>query len=459
MVDAVLTAISRVKASTAIRYADPGEFTRRAFLNNRLDLTQVEALGDTLAAVTEQQRRLAVRGTTSNLSKQYDAWRDQLLQARGEIEALIDFSEDQQFEESPVALLSSVAQRVNVIITQIRAHSNNAMRGELLRDGINMSLLGAPNAGKSSLLNLIVGREAAIVSNEAGTTRDVIDVGIDVGGFFCKLGDMAGLRRDALPQALSPSGTQRDDIEIGSAEQEGIKRAKARALESDVVIVVLAAEESNISGKVDLHISPEVMNTAEKCSKTVGNVVVVVNKIDTLPGNTDYLPDSWRQQILNCIPNLRPDLIFGLSCKLAEGKTGNSKDPGGIQSLLDGLVNVFQNLTTPVIPSDYGNERTASEIGTIDWDDSLGATKRQRLLLDECGMHLEDFMSQVDCHTIKDPPNDEPMGVVEAAESLRAAAQCLAKITGKGESGDVEEVLGVVFEKYFHGCRSHDVTG
>jgi len=193
-----------------------------------MDLPQIEALGETLSASTEQQRKLSVRGTTSQLAARYEQWRLLLLLARGELEALIDFSEDQHFDESPAILGVSVASQIRALRIDMEAHIVNAMRGELLRSGINVALLGAPNAGKSSLLNRIVGRDAAIVSQEAGTTRDVVEVGVDLGGWLVKIGDMAGLRR---------AGVIPGDV-VGTIEQEGIKRAKQRALESDVLIVV-----------------------------------------------------------------------------------------------------------------------------------------------------------------------------------------------------------------------------
>jgi tRNA modification GTPase len=132
-----------------IRYASPGEFTRLAFLNDRLSLPQIESLGDTLAAETEQQRRLAVHGTNSSLGKTYQAWQKQLLYARGELEALIDFSEDQHFDESPRELVDSIAQQVLTLKGAIKVYIENAAKGELMRNGINVALLGRRTRGRA----------------------------------------------------------------------------------------------------------------------------------------------------------------------------------------------------------------------------------------------------------------------------------------------------------------------
>ena len=231
VVKAVLSAIGKCDTrSTPVRYAEPGEFTRRAFYNDRLNLPQIEALGDTLSAVTEEQRRLSVQGTTSGLAARYESWRQLLLYARGELEALIDFSEDQHFDESPAELAANVAVQVRSLTNRLAYHRTNAQRGDLLRKGISVSLIGAPNVGKSSLLNLIVGRNAAIVSQEAGTTRDIVEVGLDLDGFFCRLGDTAGLRQSPHQDASQALASV-----VGEIEKEGIRRARERALQSDAV--------------------------------------------------------------------------------------------------------------------------------------------------------------------------------------------------------------------------------
>ena len=452
VVKAILTAISECTSSfskgASIRYAEPGEFTRRAFMNNKLDLTQVEALGDTLSATTEQQRRLSVRGTTSGLAKRYEGWRQQLLYARGELEALIDFSEDQHFNESPAELCASVSKQVQSLKKMLQAHSQNAVRGEMLRNGIGISLLGAPNTGKSSLLNCIVGRDAAIVSHEAGTTRDIVEVGLDLGGYFCRLGDTAGLRKatqDALldirPQEL-----------IGKIEEEGMRRAKERAAGSDVVIVVLSFEK--VAGACQLQLDTEVLASAAELINAKGNVTVIINKSD-LSRDVAKLEGAVHA-VMEALPGIRKDRIHLVSCKDSEARTPGlmqgeaTSDPGNIHAFLNALIRQFDCLTAAVTP-----EVAADDAGDPSvWQESLGASERHRQLLGKCVEYLDAFVMEVN------PEKAEGLGAAEvgdagresdivvAAEHLRVGADCLAKITGKGESGDVEDVLGVVFEKF-----------
>lgn len=440
VVKAVLAAIPKSASSPGqIRYAEPGEFTRRAFMNDRLDLTQVEALGDTLSASTEQQRRLSVRGTTNKLSQRYETWREQLLYARGELEALIDFSEDQHFDESPAVLTASVAHQVRALQVLLEAHSRNAVRGELLRNGISISLLGAPNAGKSSLLNRVVGREAAIVSTEAGTTRDVVEVAIDVGGYLCRLGDTAGLRR-ALDNAKSSAHHMQE--KIGLIEKEGMRRAKERAAESDVVIVVFSLEIDH--DKVLLQLDPEVVETVAHLSEENPNILVVLNKTDRFP-HAFFDLSAARQGIQSALPNIAAHQIFDISCRDAEDSS--TSNTGNINLFLDGLVAKFNAMTSPLSPD-------SDTVGNADpsiWQESLGATERHRLLLDECQYHLQQFLHQVepDGRALDGEMEDHgDVDIVLAAESLRAAANSLSRITGRGDAADTEQVLGVVFEKF-----------
>ncbi|OGM41582.1 putative mitochondrial GTPase (Mss1) [Aspergillus bombycis] len=450
IVKSVLAAISRMsQPDSLVRYAEPGEFTRRAFMNNRLDLPQIEALGDTLSADTEQQRRLAVRGASDALSKRYEQWRQQLLYARGELEALIDFAEDQHFDESSDELVLSVASQVQALRVQVEFHIQNASKGELLRHGIKIALLGAPNAGKSSLLNRIVGKEAAIVSTEEGTTRDIVDVGVDLGGWYCKLGDMAGIRSELV--------NGKGSIVIGAVEKEGIRRAKARALESDVVVAVLSLEKATFGDiPYQLSIEQEVVEAVNDCVAADKCIVIAINKCDRLPlddQNGQLLPQQLLTTVGDIFPTVPQKRIFGISCHEAQLESApEQKDPGHLQELLRGLISTFEEIASPSgIEGDANGEYNLSY-----WEDSLGVTHRQSSNLQRCLQHLDDFLTQTSrshappmlSHEHVRQPIEMDIDIVTAAEHLRFAADALATITGKGGSGDVEDVLGVVFEKF-----------
>ena len=363
--------------------------------------------------------------------------------ARGELEALIDFSEDQHFEQSPSSLVKSVAKQVEGLKHQIQAYIENASRGELLRNGINVALLGAPNAGKSSLLNRIVGREAAIVSKEAGTTRDIVEVNVDIGGFFCKFGDLAGLRGLS---GNTDTEKQPNTDTIGEVEEEGIRRAKERALTADVVIVVLSVERSESDlDKLRVDVNAEVLNTLAKCDLEKQQVIYIINKSDLLSTTKDIQIPDLGILIRSKYPEKSQKGLrrqpFLVSCKEASESGDRDLDKGNIQVFLGELITTFKSMTSAMslhgaIESD---QPTSGE-------ESLGASERQRLLLVNCRQRLEEFLIAVTCSDAE--AKEGEFDIVLAAESLRAAGECLAKITGRGEAGDVEEVLGVVFEKY-----------
>lgn len=198
------------------RPAEPGEFTRRAFDHGRMDLTEVEGLADLIAAETEIQRKQAVRQMGGALGKLYEDWRKRLIHMRAMIEADFDFADE---EDVPGSVADDVWSEAAALHDEISAHLQRSRSGERLRSGLQVVLMGAPNAGKSSLLNAIAGRDVAIVTEEAGTTRDVIEVHLDLGGYPLTLVDTAGIR----------------DTD-GRIEKEGIRRAKARAQVADLVL-------------------------------------------------------------------------------------------------------------------------------------------------------------------------------------------------------------------------------
>jgi tRNA modification GTPase len=209
-----------------LRPAEPGEFTRRAFDHGRLDLTAVEGLADLVAAETAAQRRLALRQMEGGLARLYDGWRERLVEAMAYVEAEIDFAE----EELPAGLGSIVTTTVMGVAQSITQYLDDGRQGERLRDGFTVVILGEPNVGKSSLLNRLARREAAIVSPQAGTTRDLIEVHLDLGGYPVILVDTAGLREN--PEEI---------------EAEGIRRARARAEQADLKLLLIDATQSDIT--------------------------------------------------------------------------------------------------------------------------------------------------------------------------------------------------------------------
>jgi tRNA modification GTPase len=198
--------------------AEPGAFTRRAFDNGKLDLTEVEGLADLIAAETEAQRRQALRQMEGAFGQRVETWRGGLLGALARIEAAIDFPE----EDLPSGLVEGVDEAMRAIGAEIAATLDDDHRGERLREGLSVVILGAPNAGKSSLMNALAKRDVAIVSDEAGTTRDVIELHLDLGGYPVLLADTAGLRE---------SGSK--------IETEGVRRALDRAGRADVKLIVI----------------------------------------------------------------------------------------------------------------------------------------------------------------------------------------------------------------------------
>ena len=217
VIAAVLQALLAVPE---VRLSEPGEFTRRAFEYGKLDLTAAEGLADLVDAETEGQRRQALRQMQGGLQSVYDGWRAQLLSIVALVEAEIDFPD----EDLPDALASRADPLIGALLWDMSHHLNDRARGERIRDGYRIAIIGAPNAGKSSLLNALVGREAAIVSDIPGTTRDVVEARLTLAGFPVWLADTAGLRQAA------------DTIEA-----EGIRRALARAEEADLRLIVIDA--------------------------------------------------------------------------------------------------------------------------------------------------------------------------------------------------------------------------
>jgi len=270
---AVASALTEALLALRLRPAEPGEFTRRAFEAGKLDLTQAEAIADLVDADTATQRRQALRQMDGALMRLYDDWRERILGALAHIEAEIDFAD----EDLPEGLAAGARQNIADLAAGMRAHLDDGFRGERVRDGYRIALLGAVNVGKSSLLNRLAGRPAAIVSTMAGTTRDVIEIRLDIEGLPVILADTAGLRESA------------DFI-----EEEGVKRARERAVDADLRLVVL---DGTKLAEVD---SESLALLAE------GRALAVVNKIDLV--RKDDIPTQ-----------LAESPVFPVSAETGEG--------------------------------------------------------------------------------------------------------------------------------------------
>jgi tRNA modification GTPase len=207
-----------------LRPAEPGEFTRRAFENGKIDLTEAEGLDDLIHADTDRQRRQALRQLKGLLGDKARDWRHQIIEASALIEAGIDFADE---GDVPEELMAPAIGRIKVLLGEIEAVLVSQSRSERLRDGLTVVIAGPPNAGKSTLMNQLARREVAIVSPYAGTTRDVIEVQLDLDGYPMTMIDTAGIRDTADP-----------------VEQEGVRRARARAADADLVLWLSEAGSS-----------------------------------------------------------------------------------------------------------------------------------------------------------------------------------------------------------------------
>lgn len=308
---AVVAAVLKSLAYCAdCRLAEPGEFTWRAFENGKLDLTAAEGLADLIDAETEAQRQQALGQSKGLLGALYDGWRTRIVEAVALVEAGIDFSDEadvsrQAFDQARAGIQNLKA--------DIDRHLMDGHRGELLREGFRVVLAGAPNAGKSSLLNALAGRDVAIVSEHAGTTRDVIEVHLDLGGLPVIVADTAGIR---------PAE--------GDVEREGIRRSHERARAADLVLWIIDATDPanpvppglsddpgrirRVLNKVDLALDPVAANANDLqiSAKTGAGLELLIGEIGRIAGERMGLGDGpaitqirHRQLIEDCARHLR----------------------------------------------------------------------------------------------------------------------------------------------------------
>lgn len=392
-----------------IRYAEAGEFSRRAFQNGVLDLTQVEGIRDSIDAETEHQRQAAMTSSSGRMKLLYDDWRKQIVDTMALLTALIDFSEDSDITSAQVLFQQSRV-KISSLLNEIHAHYNHIKRSELLVSGIKLDFLGPPNAGKSFLLNRLAEREAAIVSDIPGTTRDILELAMDISGYKVVLGDTAGLRSLNSEATVQGTANINDKIEL-----EGMKRAKMRFRNSDIVLCILPLTENSASlvHNSDLAsdlIPADVVREIKQLKDLGKRIVVVLNKEDLLDrGSTSY--EAIKEAYCRSLDVPKSDTLM-ISCLTEQGLT----------EFVERLVQIFHGMTNDLSSSTSGYP--------------IGASQRVKdILQNEVVSGLEGFLEV-------DNEND----VVIATEELRFSAEGIGKITGQGVG--VEEILGVVFSNF-----------
>ena len=265
---AVVNAVAETLRELSLRQAEAGEFARRAFEHGRLDLVEVEGLSDLVSAETEMQRKLALQTGLGALSAQYVGWAERLTYARAMIEAELDFADE---EDAPTSSSDLISADLAILMKEMSEASSSAGSAEIIRNGFKVAIIGAPNAGKSSLLNAMAKREVAIVTDVAGTTRDVLTVELDMEGYLVRLFDTAGIR-------------EAEDI----VEREGIQRARAAARSADMILYLrdagsIAAPEEQfdvpsltVETKSDLY--PMLQSEAVRISSLTGEGLQIIHR-------------------------------------------------------------------------------------------------------------------------------------------------------------------------------------
>ena len=361
----MVEAVSRALRDLGLRDAEPGEFTRRAFERGRLDLSQAEAVADLVDAETDNQRRQALAQLGGELTARHARWRERLIEALAGLEAAIDFPD----EDLPIAVAEQARAPLEEVARDLDAALVDGIRGERVREGYRIALIGAPNAGKSSLLNALARSNTAIVTAIPGTTRDVIEVVLDLGGFRVLLADTAGLRETG------------DPIEL-----EGVRRATERAERSDLRIVVV---DGAGEAEGDWRGAAALARPGDLC---------LLNKADLPRGDVGGAADLWARS-------------SGVEVMTLSLVTGD-----GLEALDAALA-----------------ERVARDLSGGEFPAATRA--RHRADLAEALVHLRRGLKQLEA----------AVGPELAAEDVRLAARCLARVGGRV---DGEQVLDRVFSRF-----------
>lgn len=344
VVQALFDALS---LNEGFRFAEAGEFTKRAFDNGKMDLTEAEGLADLISSETEMQRRLAIQQAQGGLRELYNSWATKLLHSRALIEAELDFSDE---EDIPGSVSDQVWADMAQLSMDISSHLDQSGIGEISRSGFSIVLAGAPNAGKSSLLNALAGRDVAIVSDEMGTTRDVLEVRLDLGGYLVILKDTAGLRDTT-----------------STVELEGIRRAKGEFDQANLVLVLEEPNQNLIDKPIFDDLNPS-------------KILHVATKSDYVDANWLAEPDIF---ISTRDEESIEKLIDLIKIRLSEATTMDELVVPTRQRHIDLLVSANQLVTDAVeqaeLPIELRSEylRSAQEnlgriTGRVDVEDLLG---------------------------------------------------------------------------------------
>ena len=431
VVAAVLAALSQVDG---LRPAEAGEFTRRAFENGKLDLTAVEGLADLVMAETEGQRRQAFRQMTGALRDRSENWRSQVIQALALVEARIDFSDEADVPQDLVTPALEIARSLEGDIASVLAQGN---RGERLREGFVVAIAGPPNAGKSTLLNRIAKREAAIVSPYAGTTRDVIEVHLDLDGLPITLLDTAGIRESD------------DPVEI-----EGVRRARERASAADLILWVVDADDASLGDELGntARAIDEVGNFAR--SRNGGARITECASADSATGRVTRPPAEQSGHRPVWLIRNKIDLQQGLRQRNEPVIQSNQKTERSVR-----VDNPLKNLVNKSLPEKNEIEFTFSESkfdvsaktgeGFDVLMDALARLAEKVLVGAESALvtrerhrlALQDALAALRRALVPDLSTREDL----VGEELRLAARALGRLTGRV---DVEDVLDVIFRDF-----------
>ncbi|TFF18396.1 tRNA uridine-5-carboxymethylaminomethyl(34) synthesis GTPase MnmE [Jiella endophytica] len=388
----VAACLEAITTSVGTRLAEAGEFTRRAFENGRIDLTEAEGLADLIAAETEGQHRAAVLQANGTLRKLYEGWMQRLTEARARLEASFDFADEGDVGEDVADRLTA---DVAGLVSEIRAHLVRADRGEILRSGFKVAIVGAPNAGKSSLLNALADREVAIVTEVPGTTRDVIEATLDLGGIPVRFSDTAGIRETS-----------------DKVEAIGVERAREVMAKADLVLALVDTQHghgplarftellSHVKHPMLLAADASHQDLVEGTAKGRRRILTVRTKADrpAPSGLVARFGNEWN--------DFRFD--FAISAKTGEG--------------LDALTDRIAELAAAAAGTEGGGTSEAIPLRT-----------RQRDLLNETLRILEEFVG------------NSTLPAEIGAETLRRAADTLGRLTGKV---GIEDLLDVIFSEF-----------